>query len=131
MATYDSDDMKAKFPPDILEDESQGCNLNSLMLPFFSATNSLVVTMDRTLNTVFPLPFVAGPASSTSAAFTVLAVAHKVNVSTTKSSLSIYIEEIDQEINVDENTILKNLILTCPVDPPPAWKMNIFNDYIK
>ena len=95
MAPYDSDDMKAKFPPDILEDESQGCNLNSLMLPSFSATNSLVVTMDRTLKTVFPLPFVAGPASSTSAVFTVLAVAHKLNVSTTKSSLSIYIEEID------------------------------------
>ena len=131
MATSDSDDMKAKFPPDVLKDESQDCNLNSVMLPSFSATNSSVVTMDRTLNTVFPLPFVAGPSSSTSAAFTVLAVAHKVNVSTTKSSLSIYIEEIDQKINVDENTILKNLILTRPADPPPAWKMIIFNDYIK
>ena len=121
VVTYVSDDINTKFPPDIHEDKSQHWNLNSLILPSFSATNSLVVTMDRMLTNIFPLPFVARPAISMSAVFTALDVVHKVNVTTAKSSLSILTEESDQEINVDENNTLKNPVLTGPVDPPSAW----------
>ena len=61
---------------------------------------------------IFPLLFVAGQARSTSIVLTALNVAHKTNVATAKSSLSVSLDEIDQEINVAENNTLKNPILT-------------------
>ena len=74
------------------------------MLLSFSATNQLVVTMNRTLTNIVPLPFVAGPANSASAVFTALHVPHQMNVAPAVSSWSIPSEEIDQEINVDDIT---------------------------
>ena len=56
--------MNIKFPPDIHEDESKSWNLDSLMLLFFSGTNSLVLTMDN------------------SNYITALDVAHKANAAT-------------------------------------------------
>ena len=74
------------------------------MLLSFSDTNQLVVTMNRTLTNIFPLPFGAGPANCTSAVFTALHVPHQMNIATAVSSWSIPSEEIDQEINVDDIT---------------------------
>ena len=71
-----SDDMNIKFFPDIHEDESKCWNLDSLMLLSFSAINSLVLTIDRTLTNIFPPLFVAGPASSSSIVFRALDVPH-------------------------------------------------------
>lgn len=71
-----SDDMNIKFLPDTQEDESKCWNLDFLMLLSFSAINSLVLTIDRTLTNIFPPPFVAGPASSSSTEFRALDVAH-------------------------------------------------------
>ena len=122
VTTYASDDLNTKFLPDRQEDESQRWNVDFLMLPSFSATNLLSVTMDRTLTNIFPLSLVERPASFTSAVFTVLDVAHKINDATAKSSLDISLDEIHQKINVLENNLLENPILTHPVNPPPAWK---------
>ena len=99
MSTYISDNMNNKFPPDICKDELQRWNLGSLMLSSFSATDSLVPTIDRTLRNNFQLPFIAGPSSLIYAVFTALNVAHKMNVTTVKSSLSVSLEEIGQKIN--------------------------------
>lgn len=68
------------------------------MLSTFSATDPLVPTMDRTLTNNFQLPFIARPSSLISAVFTALDVAHKMNVTTAKNSLSVSLEEIDQKI---------------------------------
>ena len=68
------------------------------MLSTFSATDPLVPTMDRTLTNNFQLPFIAGPSSLISAVFTAFDVAHKMNVTTVKNSLSVSLEEIDQKI---------------------------------
>ena len=120
MTTYVSDDLNTNFLPDRQEDETQRWNIDFLMFSSFSATNSLSVTMDRTLTKIFPLPFVERPASFTSAVFKVLDVALKINDATVKSSLNISLDEIDQKINVHENNLLENPILTHPVNPPPA-----------
>ena len=45
--------------------------------------------MDRTLTKIFPLPFIAGTSSFVSAVFTALDVAHKMNVTKAKTSLSV------------------------------------------
>ena len=68
------------------------------MLPSFSATDSLVSTMDRTLTNNFQLHFIAGQSSLISAVFTTLDVAHKMNVTTVKNSLCVSLEEIDKKI---------------------------------
>lgn len=91
--------MNNKFPPDLCKDESQRWNLGSQMLSSFSATDSLVATLNRTLRNNFQLPFIAGPSSLTSALFTALDVVHKMNVTTVKSSFSVSLEEIGQKIN--------------------------------
>ena len=62
--------MNNKFPPDLCKDESQRWNLGSQMLSSFSATDSLVPTLNRTLRNNFQLPFIAGPSSLISALFT-------------------------------------------------------------
>ena len=79
------------------------------MLIIFNSTNSLIVTVDRTLTNILSLPFVARPARSTSTVFKALVVAQKTNVVTAKSSLSVSLEEIDQEINVNENNTMQKL----------------------
>ena len=91
--------------------------------------------MDTTLTNIFPLPFVAGPASCTSAVFTALDVAHKINVVTATNSLNIpdgtehecTPEEIDRARNEDENNSMENPGLTRSLDPP-AWKTIIVLD---
>ena len=91
--------MNNKFPPDLCKDESQRWNLGSQMLSSFSATDSLVPTLNRKLRSNFQLPFIAGSSSLISALFTALNVAHKMNVTTVKSSFSVSLEEIGQKIN--------------------------------
>ena len=56
--------------------------LDTLKIPSFSATSSIVVSMDTTMTNIFALPFVPGPASSISAVFTALDIAHKTNLAT-------------------------------------------------
>ena len=98
MPTYISDNINNKFPTDIRKDESQRWNLGYQMLSTFSATDPLVPTMDRTLTKNYQRSFIAGPSSLISAVFTALDVAHKMNVTTAKNSLSVSLEEIDQKI---------------------------------
>ena len=57
----------------------EGWSLESLCLPSFGATNSLVTKIDTTLTNIFALPFVAGPASSISAVYTALDIAFKTS----------------------------------------------------
>ena len=74
--------MNTKFLPDIHKDESQRWNLDYLMLPSLSTTNSLVLTMNITLTNIFPRSSVAVAASSTFAIFTALNLTHKMTVDT-------------------------------------------------
>ena len=46
--------------------------LEKLVLPSFSATNSLVCNVDTTLTNIFSSPLIPGPASSCSAIYTAL-----------------------------------------------------------
>ena len=64
---------------------SERWNLESLCIPSFGATNSLVSVIDTTLTNIFVLPFVAGPATSTSAVYTALDIADKTNTVTQNS----------------------------------------------
>ena len=89
-ATYVSnhlnDTLAAPHPENESEEQVPSWNLDSLILPSLSATNSLVVTVDQTLTNIFPLPFVAGPASSTSAVFTALDIAHRTSAATNSNN---------------------------------------------
>ena len=58
------------------------CTKNSfkdLCLPSFSGTNSIITDVDCTITNIFALPFIAGPASSTSAIYTSLVVANSIS----------------------------------------------------
>ena len=131
------DNVQSNIQPATAESEPQTqtlrWNLDCLKLPSFSATNSLVYTVDTTLTNIFPLPFVAGPASSTSAVFTSLDIAHRTNIVSSRSSLgdpdiSDQVDEVSREQDDDERSTADNIILLRPVDPPPAWKTIIVLD---
>ena len=89
--------------------------------------------MDTTLTNIFPLPFVAGPASSTSAVFTVLDIAHRTSSVTSRNFVADpnetdLVDELSHEQDNNEYNTADNLVFPRPVDPPPAWKTIIVLD---
>ena len=81
--------------------------LDTLCLPSFGASNSLVADKEISLTNIFSLPFVAGPASSISAVYTALDTAARVGK----------IASVDQ-----------GDILTRSLEPPPSWKTIVVLD---
>ena len=81
--------------------------------------------MDKTLTNIFPLPFIAGPASSTSTStvFTSLETAHKTCTLSAKIP-SIVPQEDEYELEIDgvESNTQEEPTLIRPVDPPSPWK---------
>lgn len=106
---------------------SRTWTLDSLSLPSLGATNSLVVDMDLTLTNVFPLPFVAGPASSTSAVFTALDIAHKTSIIANTETQDI--EDLQSDAPHEESVAaVDDASLPCSLQPPPSHKTIIVLD---
>ena len=115
-ATYISDQFKSNVASCVTFNETLNVwDLNSIRLPSYSATNSLVVDVDVTRANVFSFPFVAGPASSISAVYTSIDMAHKIG----EASASI---GIDEEKECAADTLLR------PINAPPPWKTIIVLD---
>ena len=124
----------------------EGWSLESLCLPSFGATNSLVTEVDTTLTNIFALPFVAGPASSISAVYTALDIAFKTS-NAIKEPLSgnplyggattevltanevHHQDEYEFELNrLDEQEYFSANVPTRTLEPPPLWKTIIVLD---
>lgn len=128
-ATYISEDIQVESANIMGTEHKEQWNINSLVLPSFGATNSLLVDMDMTLTNIFTLPFVAGPASSTSAVYTSLDIAYRTSntihsdkeleVSSEVEDVYAFKENIDPAV---ENSITRTL------ETPPAWKTVIVLD---
>ena len=115
-ATYISDQFISNVASCVTTNETLNVwDLNSICLPSYSATNSLVVDVDVTRTNVFSFLFVAGPASSISAVYTAIDMAHKIG----EASESIGTDE-EKECAVD--TLLR------PINAPSPWKTIIVLD---
>ena len=116
ITTYISDQFKSNVASCVTVNETLNvCDLNSIRLPSYSA---LVVDVDVTRTNVFLFPFVAGPASSISAVYTSIDMAHKIG----EASASI---GIDEEKECAADTLLR------PINAPPPWKTIIVLDLRK
>ena len=142
-ATYVSRDIEQISTVDSITFERW--NLESLRLPSFGATNSLVANIDTTLTNIFALPFVAGPASSISAVYTALDIAFKTSnviadplpVNQTygdETTEILTVHEVHQDKShpepdqIEEHEHSGNDALTRTLEPPPLWKTIIVLD---
>ena len=129
-ATYVSSRLSDKIvaPTSESDQPAPSWNLDSLILPSLSATNSMVVSVDQTLTSIFPLPFVAGPASSTSAVFTALEIAHKTSAVTSLNNQNTVDPVEEPRVQNSDEEITREDFLTRSLDPPPSWKTIIVLD---
>ena len=123
-ASFISDKIKKAIGYSEGEMEStSGWTLDTLCLPSFAATNSLVANQEISLTNIFSLPFVAGPASSISAVYTALDTAHRVGKIASSSPVSSSLDE-ETDTTVDQGDLLMRSL-----EPPtPTWKTIIVLD---